>query len=456
MLTHLSDLDTVEEDPSDQLQKDAAAAAALVEIAVRHPRKKTTRSAESDGVIRANPPPQDPPGEEIGEGYEALRDAPHTSPGRLSNISGTTAYSAEAAAEIDPQELIEDLPNLYREAQKLLELIIPDTAYLEDIVRIIAELQTPGSKMRKSLSKRERTLKPYFETFSSQSYIRSSTILRALFPTSYATLSGGDWRPDNLIYKANLAALSARISSPISVKDDKATFELLRDVDQSFPSQFLSSFVERDLDTVGSSLLLEATFKLGLEIRTQLAIAFLYQLQDDEDTNPLKVIAEIFLSPESFSEGASLEEILSGGDMRRWSIPSVNAEEVEDSFEQLTFHRIGRLRGFFQDAEDSEEAFDLDQLAEKFPWSKFAEQALTWIYIRNGEIEEVVKGESGADRIVNLLSQEITPRTSTGRQATGVTSSRERRNPRDRTDADSTREYVFPLSTSSWLLYTND
>ncbi|TKA77884.1 hypothetical protein B0A49_01680 [Cryomyces minteri] len=345
------------------------------------------------------------------------RQVSQVSEGDLSAVSDTsekTSFSILEIAELDRDVMLEILPDLHQASSGLLRIIAPDQQPVQDSHAIIEELKVKDSKTSKILKLRLATLATHVQNFTSQDYLRPDLILRCLLKAgSVKELGSQAWRPDEVFYKANLASFARAIISMDRESDD--AWNALNSADTDFPNAFLSAFMQSDPGTTnlstGGSALLEQTFQLGLEIRTQMVVVLL-MARRNEDVD--KILAQVFCDLPVDKELTTQEykDALEDGILRGWDTDGLTLDDKQESreFVVAVARRVKTIRQFFGDGLEStkpEVAVGIGELQEKFPWPDFQIKVIEWTRRRNREIDSQIKNKGGIDRVSELLAKEI-------------------------------------------------
>jgi hypothetical protein len=334
------------------------------------------------------------------------------SPGAMSNLSGTTALTSQSEqkmADLDTGMIVELIPDLCREAFQLLDLLAPSKASPEFVETVIKELQVPGSGRGKRLRLRERTFDSTKENYGGELLIDPALILRKLF--SDMEPSTGDFRPDVILHAANIAAFVKELL--VAQRDNPSTMYLLQRVDDVFPTPFLSGF---EVDPkFGSSALLEHTFKLALDLRTQISIAIFKVYRDEINFDPDELLAALFYEPPA-QRNESLtpyEDLVRNGQCRKMGGISAEAlplseGQVLDYQADEILKRVESIRESFNvEGNGIIDYVDFDKLHERFPWTEFLANIVQWCQMRLDEINKNIEKQGGIDNITGLLVESI-------------------------------------------------
>ncbi|KAL2065638.1 hypothetical protein VTL71DRAFT_3308 [Oculimacula yallundae] len=346
------------------------------------------------------------PSDEEDEEDDAIENIEIEIPGprspAMSQMSGTTAmtsYSAQEIAKLDPM-MADFLPELLDSASKVLHQLAPKNAIeTEDQVRsIVKDLKIPGSRRGKLLHLHEQRFTTAKKYYGSNTYIEPTFILRKLLGTPNP--EDGNFRPDPVIYSANLATLVTEfLVLQRGEAKTKSTLEVVCLKD--FPLSFTG---KPDLARRGQEYE-DEVFELALDFHTQYAMVCLALVEQDEDQlSPDQVLASVFYDqydhtvPEaSFAEmvdGGVLKDILrSGKPYRKTQVKMIQK-------------RLGSIIGTFRNSEEAREAGDLvdfDQLYELFPWTTFITSLVQWSRSRFDDMSEAISQRGGVDEIAQSL-----------------------------------------------------
>ncbi|EMD89371.1 hypothetical protein COCC4DRAFT_60749 [Bipolaris maydis ATCC 48331] len=338
---------------------------------------------------------------------------PFRSPGAISEMSGTTAISSFSMVEaefLESRFIMKHLRKLCDSAVEFLEHIAPSGATMSDDLRNIKEMQKPGSAYSEEYLDYEIELNVHLKHFKSEdhSYIRVRALHRALFGTDEQT-AASDAGLDLILYLTNLLVFAKQMI--YSDRDDKTMWDVLRQLDNTFPVQFMRSLDPNAQPSgKGESRLFRETFLLALELRTQLAILVLQKLTDDLESDPEETVSEIFFRSES-------SQAVDGSPLRGWNIVALGGDEapLPQELQDQVAERLNEIRDFFPTDEDSlqrGELVELERLREKFPWEATILRLLAWVRLRRKELLGAIEDLGGAAVIasdVKKLHEEPQP-----------------------------------------------
>ncbi|KAF2199861.1 hypothetical protein GQ43DRAFT_464485 [Delitschia confertaspora ATCC 74209] len=369
------------------------------------------------GNIPQTPPPNG------GEGH-----VPHRSPGGLSEMSGTTAADAE---DLNSEFILEyGLVDLYHTSKRFLNLLARDRGAAQDDVTTMKDLRKPESSLNERFRTLDLALDSDLNNFRKPPnlYISRQTVIRALLGREHvgAELDVASIRTpaDLVMYKANLVVFARQMIT--SDRGHKAVWDAIRQLDVSFPTLFLPKFEHEPEAGSCTSRLLDDTFKLALEIRTQLTILVLsHMMQTERDLfDPDNVVQEIFLEQAGNDDHSETP-------LRGWGVDELggNGTVLSDEFRAIIVERVKRIREFFpRDAQSlqNKEYVDIESLGGAFNWDQFVLKLLRWVRLRNREIDAAIGEIGGIDGLVegtkksiaaaNVPSRHLKQRTSTGKE----------------------------------------
>jgi hypothetical protein len=314
---------------------------------------------------------------------------------------------------IDAEEAILDLPGLYGTATRILQLFGQ-----ESMENMQTSLGNPGSRLNRKVENYEAVFKSDLRTFGVDGlndFVIMEDVHKVLFhpfppPPILSRLQ--DWRLDDALSRVNLALFLWQLSGwsrseGVNEEDDFVWMELAY-VDKMFPSPFTSSFVSsgdgQNECPPGSSQLLEDTFQLALEIRTQIVIRHLANQQSDEDELPLKLREMFYRSDPDDADSATVERIEQRG-LRGWDTDDLGPK-LSASRRKLVLERIRDMESHLPD-EDFQTGNDyLDTLRQLYPWTAFVLQALNWVRLRDAEVSKSIERHGDIQHIIAFIHRE--------------------------------------------------
>lgn len=309
-----------------------------------------------------------------------------------SAMTSQTTFSQDELQNMEPKLILGFLSDLRNHAHGLLTFIAPLHTDLKAKLNAINDTESAESKL---LRKRVASLASIQDgTFGSQNLIRPDLILRALLDIRVPQALNAQWRPDAIIYQANLATVVAEMCT-MSFEDPDAT-EVLASLDSSFPAALVSGFVgDAEAFFPGSSTLLDATADLALEIRTQLAIVNLHAQYPESDDEAISLLHQIFAA----SDDEDVDRLDIELDARGWDGIPLDQDDLAQVIRR-------RLRTLSQPFNSSEIAVAMQEVQDLFPWTEFQLRMLEWSRLRKSELDQQLDRQGGTESVVVALEQE--------------------------------------------------
>ncbi|KAI9730035.1 MAG: hypothetical protein M1818_008304 [Claussenomyces sp. TS43310] len=330
------------------------------------------------------------------------------SPGGMSGMSGTTALTTQSAQELeelDAAMILELLPDLWRDTEKLLNILAPKGTSVSSLESTVKRLHIPGTREGNRLRHTEKTFESTKENYGTDIFIDPALILRKLFDDH--DLGENVHRLNIVLQAANIAALIKGLL--VADPESPETLALLTRLNKLFPTPFLSGYAE-ELQ-FGSSALLDDTFALALGLRSQMSIATLREYREDPGYDPDRLLVQLFYEPvEGQSQTDSHEDILLNGHPRR--IAGLNTEMTPESSEFLNSVSSRILQQYESihanlyheaDATENGDRVNFEQLDDQFPWIEFLANVVDWGQSRMAEIRAGIIAYGGVDRITKSL-----------------------------------------------------
>jgi len=333
------------------------------------------------------------------------------SPGGMSQISGTTAISSFSArtshsqgeiGALDPM-VSEMLPDLWIDSNRIMNLLAPADASEEQVGTIVRQLKVSGTRLAKSLMHLEKRFGGIREHFGNEPYIKTTLIFQRLLGTPDP--AEANFRPDAIIHAANLATLVKDFL--VMEKESQSSQSILGGLDSYFPRVFVTKF--EDNRQFGNSTLLDESFGIALDIRTQLTVVALGFQKEQDSWDPDQILLATFYDPPQQPSPplSDFEDTIRNG--RPKDLMGAGSEVTDDQAAQV-FQRVMDIRSAFRQSNDAIELGDLvdfDQLEEMFPWVKFLTDLVHWSRMRLDEISKGIKEQGGVTRIVESFIEAI-------------------------------------------------
>ncbi|KAL3464369.1 hypothetical protein BJX64DRAFT_254844 [Aspergillus heterothallicus] len=299
------------------------------------------------------------------------------------NISGTTLLQSEPGSDLDPDMMMEVLPDLERSGRSLLEFLAPSTTNPVTIVNKAKVFSDPSHTQSRRLRRLISNLSKDFKYFGNQTYLDAGAIGHAIT----AALAGRrgsfqDWVPDPVVHLANCARFAHEIL--LAGPGLNSRKQVLREIDILFPSPFMSGLVADGQEkSIGESSLRKDTFDLALDIRTQSLLLELEERQDQPDFNAKHAVRRCFFR---------------GSSRKTWR--GFNLPNFGGASGNLPDEYIGSVQDRYNDillAELDDGIYDIDELKGAHRWLRFVLHTTQWIHKRMVEIDGQLKNRMSAE-----------------------------------------------------------
>ncbi|KAF2852194.1 hypothetical protein T440DRAFT_420966 [Plenodomus tracheiphilus IPT5] len=324
---------------------------------------------------------------------------PFLSPGAVSEMSGTTAISSFSMVEaefLEPKYILKHLRKLCDSTEEFLEHLAPYGADMTEDLKNIDELQKPDSDFNVEFRDFDAEFNVHLRHYKNEehAYIHIRALHRALFGPN-RDVAAAQSGLDLILYLTNLLVFVKQ--TIYSDRRSKDTWDALRQLDNSFPSHFMRSLIAGATPTAaGESSLFVETFKLALELRTQLAIMVLARQGNDDE--PADVINEVFMRSEVSQAADSLF-------IRGWSIPALGGDDpLPQELEAQVISRCNEIADLLAVRDRSRDE-RVALLEEQFPWEPTILRLLHWVRLRHRELTTAIEERGGAAAIVRSVKQ---------------------------------------------------
>ncbi|PNS18539.1 hypothetical protein CAC42_5078 [Sphaceloma murrayae] len=314
--------------------------------------------------------------------------------------SAFSTYSQDEVARLDTYAILGSLPLLDRVTGKILDEAAPQDATTALLNSNVGLLMDQDSSFSKRILGLVRAFVPMKKTFGNSTFINPEHILRRLLGLDGAeTLLSRTWRPDDVLYKANLVVILHLL---FQSQDPGAIFHTLSSVDGQFPSVLLSALSPETMSVggVGESKLVDSTRSFAIALRTQ---AFIFTISQGIYDGPMiDTLARTFLQ-----EGTgSFPDELDVSDIRKWGNGSIlDANDQHDFYTDVRNHVLD-LKSLLDSCLDNEERA-LSLLRQHYSWKSFCETALSYVQQRHIELRELIEKRGGVDVIAESLQKEV-------------------------------------------------
>ena len=341
------------------------------------------------------------------EGTRGQADEDTSPEGALSTArDGIISHYQALVSELDRDLIVDSLPALLTSAEGLLRFF--DIEGIDQIRQLQAELVQPGSKASKRLSNLADAFEMAKRNFGDSSEIELEIILPFIAGlTRPEPLKHGIWRPDGVLYMANLARYLLALLTMDQNGEERG--QLLDSFHNAFPIYFTRDRIS------------ESTVSIALELRTQRLIHLLIDEQNFTSSTAEEMITEVFFTPKGDLRGLDSSE-----EERPASI------NVAATFSQ----RIATLKSFL--SEDSTRVVNVDELTAAFPYDVFLTQILNWVQLLAKDHREALRKQGGILAVQEAIQALQTRNQKIGRRHFDATQTQDQQGPRDRggTSAD--------------------
>ncbi|MCJ1285407.1 hypothetical protein MMC26_004747 [Xylographa opegraphella] len=316
------------------------------------------------------------------------------SPRSLSVISGMTArtsHSAQELAELDKAEMVDALPDLADASDKILNLLLPEELSNENIETIFKQLQDPTSLLTKKLARLTGSFEPTRKVYGNEPYINVSIAVRGTLAVRRSRQVGlGPWRPDAILYRANIAHLMTSLFSLSA----QSILPWAEKMERDFPTPFLSKLSEsqQQVELPGVSYLLDETLEAVFHIRMQLFISLLKQHFKDTNFDPDILLSEMFYDGPQVIKG--------------WDVDGLRSKDLIGRHQKMIVQRLGVIQELFNE----QDVLDVESLISEYPWSTCVSHLVRWAESRRVEVEAQLVLVGGIERVTSALAAEITRR----------------------------------------------
>lgn len=222
-----------------------------------------------------------------------------------------------------------------------------------------------------------------------------TTCVKIFGLSNVSELREGPHRPDEILYKANLAYVVGIFAEKLIYGiDDFDSEEMLQFFSRSLFSKVLRT---NERSITGSSSLLKSTFELAIELQTQAYIAKLIDtIADEGDTfpDPSAILTSTFF----MEDGVTL---------RSWNVSGGQSDNLTKSQRVAIADRMADIRSKVQNFETQDP--DLQALEAEFPVTDLIYRFFSWARERNAELgQQMDRTPGGPVGIQEAIDTEIT------------------------------------------------
>lgn len=287
--------------------------------------------------------------------------------------------------DLDPEMMLEVIPDLERAGKTVLEFLAPRTATPVVIVNKAKTLSDPRNTQSRRLRRLTTNLDNEIQHFGSQTYIDVGDISH-LFAFTLGGRRGefNDWGPDPIVQMANCARFAVEIL--LAGTSTNSQRRAIQNIENLFPLPFMTRLVGAEQEkAAGESSLEKETFELGLEIRKQSLILQLEENQGKPGFSAKNAVRMCFftgLSRKSPPRGFNLPNF-GGAD---GALPEQYRGFVENLYNEILLS-------------DTEDGIDVEELRGSYLWKRFVLTAAGWIRKRTEEIDEELQKRMTAQEV---------------------------------------------------------
>jgi hypothetical protein len=302
--------------------------------------------------------------------------------------SGITSYTQFELSKLDQESMANALPFLYQYSDSMLNLFSSgNAAQLECLHR---DLQEPTSRASKKLNTLLEGFMLNRKHYGDDTAIDLDIAVRALVGLRHNDeIPDGNWRPDAVLYMANLARYTATSYSSHENSEDARV--ILTWMFNSFPAPFGTVF-DAEAEVPGqhsSNLIVNSTLELVLEIRTQYLFQELSQKQSHPAFDPDEILRAIFYVDHDRLRGPDYMEEFS-------TLPS--------TFEAVFTKRIKAIRQHFSN--NISNPVEFNGLRQAFPYTGFLVRLARWASLMTKQHQDVIAEHGGISQIQSQLQDE--------------------------------------------------
>ncbi len=287
--------------------------------------------------------------------------------------------------DLDPEMMIEVIPDLERVGKRVLEFLAPRTATPVVIVNKAKTLSDPRNTQSRRLRRLTTDLDNEIKHFGSQTYLDVGDIGH-IFASTLGGRRGefSDWGPDPILQLANCARFAVEIL--LAGTSTNSQRQAIQNIENLFPLPFMIGLVGTGQEKApGESSLEKETFELALQIRTQ---SLILQLEENQGKPGFSAKSAIRMC---FFTGLSRKSPLRG-----FNLPNLGGSDgtLPEQYEDPVRNHLSEIL-----LSETEDGIDVEELRNSYLWKRFALQAAMWIRKRTEEIDEVLQMRMTAQEV---------------------------------------------------------
>ncbi|RMD44784.1 hypothetical protein DV735_g340, partial [Chaetothyriales sp. CBS 134920] len=332
----------------------------------------------------------------VAEGVPSLPDEIDESAPPHAPNEDTPPSDSQELAGLNYDLILDSLSDLRDEAVKLLNNFHRNDR--DDLAACLRTLQDPAApSTRLCLIALDRLLATH-RAFGPHQWALPPIIVRKLkHGQPWLEVADGMWRPDAILYLANLAQLVAGLALPEAPDRDRDA--LLEDAVAFHPLLFSSTEPGNRFTSPAAAAML----RIGDALRTQYFLSEASKELNREASHELNREAGKELNHPAFNPRARLAEIFSDNDYEQRIEPllalvpsyasdlELRLEQISAAFPQNNMDRIGIEIG-------------IANLKAAFPWDDFVLEITTWALQREQELLALIEAQdAGIEGIINAI-----------------------------------------------------
>lgn len=311
-----------------------------------------------------------------------------------SAYSGITSDTQYELSRLDQELMVNALPFLYQYSNSLLDLFSSEDA--SDLLQLHRDLQQPTSRASKRFNALLEGFMLNRKHYGDDTPIDLDVAVRAMAGLRQGDeIPDGAWRPDAVLYMANLARYISTIYA--SNENSEEARVTLNSMFNSFPAPFVS-VSDADMNAPGyssSDLPSPDTLALVLEIRTQYLFHELSKKHSHPAFDPDEILRAIFYVGHDRLRGVDYMDDFS-------TLPS--------DFEAKFTKRITAIRRHFSN--DISNPVDFGGLHQEFPYTRFLIRLAKWTQLMTKQHKGLIAKYGGISQIHSRLRDEDARRKS--------------------------------------------
>lgn len=280
--------------------------------------------------------------------------------------------------ELDRDLIIDSLPAIHQKSTKILSLFSPDS-----LSTTLEEIKSANTSVGKRFVQFKKGFDTDREPCSTNGFLDVDLIVRKLVGSQGVT--DGQWRPDAILYMANLVVLV----SSMTTGSEQGIYDTLEKLYNNFPSSSLLGVINDDeglAEQFGIEFV-RATIDISISIRTQFFLQTAHKMIHQASFDPDGILKTTFFEEDGGIRGYD-----------DYSDHEIMIKKVSDSCAV----RIEEIRRYF--SSDINQSIDLDGLARKYTWKDFVSSIVLWATQRNLELVAHISRQGGVDAITKRLN----------------------------------------------------